>query len=295
MSFVNALASSDALHVWVAGRRAEDLPGVAASDDGGVTWDCPRGARSRRAGLISFPDPRHGWAVGARHGSSWQGYIVATTDGGRHWRGRSSARTPTRCASGRVTFADARHGPGRRHSLEAVGLRRRPESSWRRTTAGRRGRSSTKPWASSYPVTCTDALHAGPPGTTASSSPRATAASRCASSLLGTSQALRAISFSDSRHGWDPRRARGPLLATATAAPAGRRRRWGPASTSSTSPPPRQRHRSSAGVGGRSVTVRGLSNKRIEQDAKGSAKNRQAICLCSCAVHWAQRGSGGMR
>ena len=39
--------------------------------------------------------------------------------------------------------------------------------------------------------------------------------------------------------------------------------------------------------------VEGLSNKRIEQNARRSAAQRQAGRVCSCAMRWAKRESAG--
>jgi photosystem II stability/assembly factor-like uncharacterized protein len=201
MSFVNALASSDALHVWVAGRRAEDLPGVAASDDGGVTWTSHAVPGRGALGSISFPDPLHGWAVGEDTGATWQGYIVATTDGGRHWR--TQFRTDSgEMRLGRVTFADARHGwvagtlsmpSGSGGDAGVILATDDGGATWEVQYEARRPL---------YPVTCTDAMHAWAAGHDGLIIATSDGGKSWREQPSSTSESLRAISFSDPQHGW---------------------------------------------------------------------------------------------
>jgi photosystem II stability/assembly factor-like uncharacterized protein len=213
MAFVNALASSDAQHVWIAGRRAKDLPGVAASDDGGASWTAHAVPGRGALNSISFPDSRHGWAVGLDTGATWQGYIVATTDGGRHWR--TQFRTDfSEMRLGRVAFADARHG-------WVAGTLPRPSGSGGDAGVILATDDGGATWEVQYearlplyPVACTDAMHAWAAGHDGLVIATSDGGKSWREQPSGTSESLRAVSFSDSRHGWILA-GRGALLATA--------------------------------------------------------------------------------
>jgi photosystem II stability/assembly factor-like uncharacterized protein len=201
MSFLNALASSDAQHVWVAGRRTKDLPGVAASADGGVTWTAHAVPGRGALYSIAFPNSRNGWAVGLDTGASGQGYIVATTDGGRHWR--TQFRTDSdEMSLGRVTFADARHG-------WVAGALSKPAGSGADAGVILATDDGGVTWEVRYearlpllPVTCTDAMHAWAAGDDGLIIATSDGGKSWREQPSGTSQSLRAISFSDPRHGW---------------------------------------------------------------------------------------------
>jgi photosystem II stability/assembly factor-like uncharacterized protein len=213
MRLLNALASSDARHVWVAGRRTEDLPGVAASADGGATWTAHAVPGRGVLNSIAFPDSRHGWGVGLDTGASWHGYIVATTDGGRHWR--TQFRTDSsKMSLGRVTFADARHG-------WVAGTLSKPSGSGGDAGVILATDDGGATWEVQYearlplyPVTCADAMHAWAAGHDGLIIATSDGGKSWREQPSGTSQPLRAISFSDSRHGWILA-GRGALLATA--------------------------------------------------------------------------------
>jgi photosystem II stability/assembly factor-like uncharacterized protein len=201
MRLLNALAGSDAQHLWVAGRRTRELPGVAASDDGGVSWTSYAVPGRGVLNSITFSDSRHGWAVGLDTESSWQGYIVATTDGGRHWR--TQFRTDQdEMSLGRVTFADARHG-------WVAGTLSKPSGSGADAGVILATDDGGATWEVQYearlplyPVTCTDAMHAWAAGHDGLIIATSDGGKSWREQPSGTSQPLRAISFSDSRHGW---------------------------------------------------------------------------------------------
>ncbi len=73
------VATTDARHAWAVGfvdSGAHSL--ILATADAGKTWKQQyRGPRALTA--VAFSDDKHGWAVGG-------GGIVATSDGGAHWR-----------------------------------------------------------------------------------------------------------------------------------------------------------------------------------------------------------------
>jgi photosystem II stability/assembly factor-like uncharacterized protein len=201
MRLLNAVASSEAHHVWVAGRRTKDLPGVAASADGGVTWTAHAVPGRGVLNSIAFPDSRHGWAVGLDTGASWQGYIVATTDGGRHWR--TQFRTDSEEMSlGCVTIADDRHG-------WVAGTLSKPSGSGADAGVILATDDGGATWEVQYearlplyPVTCTDAMHAWAAGQDGLVIATSDGGKSWREQPSGTSQSLRAISFSDPQHGW---------------------------------------------------------------------------------------------
>ncbi len=95
---VTASGARSALAVGNA--RSGALGIIEATTDGGATW------QTRYAGpdvlrAVAFADARHGWAVGSTG-------ILATTDGGVHWRLQRAVSSFYRFTA--VTFADARHG-----------------------------------------------------------------------------------------------------------------------------------------------------------------------------------------
>ena len=95
---VTAIGARSALAVGYARNGALGI--IEATVDGGKTW------RTRYAGpdvlrAVAFADARHGWAVGSTG-------ILATTDGGAHWRLQRAVSSFYRFTA--VTFADARHG-----------------------------------------------------------------------------------------------------------------------------------------------------------------------------------------
>ena len=107
-----AVAATDARHVWAVGEQrikglSEQGKGlVLASADGGATWTRQR----LPAGLVplraAFADARHGWLIagGASH-FDFDYHVLATTDGGRHWRLSYSA------PNGIALFGVAAAGP----------------------------------------------------------------------------------------------------------------------------------------------------------------------------------------
>jgi photosystem II stability/assembly factor-like uncharacterized protein len=98
-----AVACSDARHCWVVGADSELTPMlVIATKDGGAHWS-KQAPGSVRTWLrdVTFPDSRHGWAVGDG------GVIIATSDGGQTWRRQASGTAYDLAA---VSFSDASHG-----------------------------------------------------------------------------------------------------------------------------------------------------------------------------------------
>ena len=106
-TYVTGLAFSDARHGWA----ALDFPStvIARTSDGGHSWHTvrPRGVALLRA--IACTDARHAWAVG--QSSAHDAMIIATSDGGAHWRTQyAPANRPVADELEGVTFVDARHG-----------------------------------------------------------------------------------------------------------------------------------------------------------------------------------------
>lgn len=202
MHVFNAVASCDAEHVWVAGRRTKDLPGVAASADGGLTWTAQTVPGRGVLNSITFSDSRHGWAVGLDTGASWQGYIVATTDGGRHWRTQFRTDSADELSLGRVAFADARHG-------WVAGTLSKPSDSGgdagvilATDDGGATWKIQHEARLPLYDVTCSDAAHAWAAGQDGLIIATSDGGISWGEQPSGTSQSLRAISFSDSQRGW---------------------------------------------------------------------------------------------
>ena len=73
---------------------------VESTSDAGKTWQTRYAGRDALR-AVAFADARHGWAVGSTG-------ILATTDGGAHWRLQRAVSGMYRFSA--VTFADARHG-----------------------------------------------------------------------------------------------------------------------------------------------------------------------------------------
>jgi photosystem II stability/assembly factor-like uncharacterized protein len=99
---LTGLSAPDARHVWVVG--GIDRPVIRATTDGGRHWRAERVAAGHN-GLadVSFPDDRHGWAVGVHN------TLAATRDGGATWH---TEPAPVHRDGNLydVDFVDARHG-----------------------------------------------------------------------------------------------------------------------------------------------------------------------------------------
>ena len=95
------IATTDARHAWAVGFVGNRTAGlILATADGGRTWR-RRYSGSDVLSAVSFSDAVHGWAVGSTG-------ILATTDGGLHWRLQRAV--PAGYHLSDLTFSDARHG-----------------------------------------------------------------------------------------------------------------------------------------------------------------------------------------
>jgi len=101
---LSAVAFSDARHGWAVGSKA-----ILVTADGGAHWCVQRPVASRyHLKAVAFSDARHGWAVGGMGNADRKpGFIMATSDGGKHWTTKLSQTLD--CLNG-VSFVDARHG-----------------------------------------------------------------------------------------------------------------------------------------------------------------------------------------
>ena len=90
----------DAKHGWAVGgtRDLKGICGVLTTSDGGVHWTRQDLSAQWEGMRVAFADLRHGWiACGAT--------VLATVDGGRHWRVQRAGSYVTG-----LTFLDATHG-----------------------------------------------------------------------------------------------------------------------------------------------------------------------------------------
>ena len=109
----------DALHGWAVGEWRPgdaDLRVLVRTTNGGVTW------RPQSTGItgtlnlknltleeVRFVDARHGWIVGSFfYNDKTHALILATSDGGAHWRQQGPKTVGLQLKS--VCFTDARHG-----------------------------------------------------------------------------------------------------------------------------------------------------------------------------------------
>ena len=95
------VACADATHAWVSGygnTTAVDL----ATSDGGHTW-VRQASGDRAVHYLTFVDARHGW--GLRGPTE----VVATSDGGAHWRVQLAAKGGDLMFTN-IAFRDAAHG-----------------------------------------------------------------------------------------------------------------------------------------------------------------------------------------
>jgi len=107
---VTARRSADAVirhrraHTSCAVRWAEQHPQsgfVARTTDGGRRWSAQESVSRDLLSAVSFPDARHGWAVGSA------GTVVTTSDGGATW---SAQETGGDYGLTQVSFSDRRYG-----------------------------------------------------------------------------------------------------------------------------------------------------------------------------------------
>ncbi len=99
---LTGLDAVGAKECWVVGGVEHPQSGVVLrTSDGGRRWQVQTDVSSEHLLDVSFPDARHGWAVGLA------GTVVATSDGGATW----SAQDPGGDFTLRqVSFNDAQHG-----------------------------------------------------------------------------------------------------------------------------------------------------------------------------------------
>ena len=196
-----AVAATDARHVWAVGeQRIKGLGGqgkglVLASADGGATWTRQR----LPAGLVpfraAFADARHGWLI-AGGASHFDYHVLATTDGGRHWRLSYSA------PNGIALFGVAAAGPRR---CWVVGYGEHPQTGFAaRTTDG--GRHWT-PQASVAPkgllaVSFPDARSGWAVGDDGTVIATTDGGATWIAQDAGGGYQLTQVSFSDREHGW---------------------------------------------------------------------------------------------
>lgn len=202
---LTGVACSGARHVFVAGTA----PGgvfVLRTSDGGRTWlSSPLVRQVGSLMAIACSDPEHVWAVGSPHdsasGTTIPGAIIASSDGGVHWKVQYSE--PNANLRG-VAFADARCGWAvGNETLAGAG------GEVLRTTDG--GGSWTvlrlPEVACLQSVTCSDALHAWAVGGAMDGSRAVIIATADGGKTWKTQLslpmcALRAVSCTDSRHVW---------------------------------------------------------------------------------------------
>jgi len=99
---LQGLAALGPLYCWAVGAVDKPQSGfVALTRDGGAHWQTQQDVTDEPLGAVSFPDARHGWAVGPA------GTSAATDDGGDTW---SKQSIDSRFDLKAVTFADAQHG-----------------------------------------------------------------------------------------------------------------------------------------------------------------------------------------
>jgi photosystem II stability/assembly factor-like uncharacterized protein len=192
-----AVAAVGARHAWAVGDQP--LPGlgaqgrglIVATSDGGATWTRQR----LPAGLVPFSDARHGWLV-AESPSLVDYHVLATSDGGRHWRVSYSA------PSGINLRNVAAVGP---NCCWAVGYREQSQAGFvaRTSDGGRHWRvRSSVSHGMLDAVSFLDAEHGwavGPGGTVVvTGDGGATWSAQNAGGDYGLVQ----VSFSDPRHGW---------------------------------------------------------------------------------------------
>jgi len=87
-----AVAATDAAHVWAVGYQRprgtgdQDRGLVLASSDGGATWTRQRLPVGLMPFRVAFADARHGWLLAGNMDHSSGYHVLATSDGGAHWR-----------------------------------------------------------------------------------------------------------------------------------------------------------------------------------------------------------------
>jgi photosystem II stability/assembly factor-like uncharacterized protein len=196
----DAVTCDDAGHVWAAGRGSKNRPFLAASRDGGANWTV-RAVPGRGAlTSLSFPDPRHGWALLGDTSGDLRQSIMATSDGGLHWR-MQLRLTYDITGLRQIAFADARRG-------WAVGTR--PASTGSRDVGvvlatedgGATWRIQHEAPRPLLCVTWTDAEHAWVAGEGGLVLTTSDGGETWREQRSGTSKALTRVSFSDSQHGW---------------------------------------------------------------------------------------------
>jgi photosystem II stability/assembly factor-like uncharacterized protein len=196
-----AVAATDASHVWAVGEQRLKGFGdqgkglVLASADGGATWtrqQLPAGFVPFR---VAFADARHGWLI-AGGASHFDYHVLATSDGGRHWRLSYSA------PKGIALFGVAAVGPDR---CWVVGYGEHPQTGFAaRTTDGGR---HWDPSASVTPkgllaVSFPDARHGWAVGYDGTVISTTDGGATWQVQDTGGGYGLRQVSFSDRSHGW---------------------------------------------------------------------------------------------
>jgi photosystem II stability/assembly factor-like uncharacterized protein len=99
----------DALHGWAVGERGV----IWRTKDGGATWLLQDSGTVCSLQSVWFVDENTGWVVGGQglpYSPFSTGLVLATTDGGHHWRPLSWQQYPR---LHRVQFFNAKSGMGR--------------------------------------------------------------------------------------------------------------------------------------------------------------------------------------
>ena len=114
---LNGVAFVDARHGWAVGGRYDDGLGtwvstILVTSDGGDHWQQQYSGTNEGLAGVSFVDATHGWAVGgtvypADPSSGFWGTVLATSDGGEHWKRQT---LPTGMDLHGVSFIDRTHG-----------------------------------------------------------------------------------------------------------------------------------------------------------------------------------------
>jgi len=106
---LRGIACSDARHAWAVGTRGQEgEPLVLATSDDGATWNVQHVGKPGvdltdfALSTVACADDLHVWAAAG----SGQGYVAATTDGGRSWQVH---RFSTSLSANAVAAADADH------------------------------------------------------------------------------------------------------------------------------------------------------------------------------------------
>ncbi len=195
-----AVTATDAAHVWAVGYQRprgngdQDRGLVLASTDGGATWTRQRLPAGLQPFRVAFADARHGWLLAGNLDHSSGYHILATSDGGAHWRVSHSTQL-------KLTGLDAVGAKecwvsgGGYHPQSGVVIRTNDGGGhWQAQT----GISSEHLLDVSFP----DARHGWAVGRAGTVVATHDGGATWSAQDPGGDYALKQVSFSDSQHGW---------------------------------------------------------------------------------------------